>query len=431
MLAFLDIKSAYDRVDHAILWDKCKACGIKGQLLSILQSLFSGIAMSVVVRGERSYTIRPRCGLLQGSILSPLLFSIFIDDLPKELAAAAPGCVVGDGIVVNSLLFADDVVLIAKTPADMQLLLDTATEHAVTNKYLWNPTKSVVIDTRDDTSYTLVGTRLEHVSSFPYLGVICTASGIDRAAQTQIRVTKATRVAHILRGIGMNARGLHPYPAAILWKAFGRSSMEYGSAAYLMRAQDRKLCDKLQNQVHRWIFGSGKTGPTQAMRIMTNTQETQYRNRELNAWFLLRYSMARADCLSGHVWRKVMERRPKGSLLRQAAARNPLWKKLKEEGPDRRVAGGVRSVEVRLDREQKQRWRTAEILRCRNARGGELTRGLAASAEGDHWLRRWSWMRRYERELLMRWRLGRRPGKPMECTRCGVAGKRTTREHVL
>lgn len=40
-------------------------------------------------------------------------------------------------------------------------------------------------------------------------------------------------------------------------------------------------------------------------------------------------------------------------------------------------------------------------------------------------------MRRYERELLMRWRLGRRPGKPMECTRCGVAGKRTTREHVL
>jgi hypothetical protein len=130
VLAFLDIKSAYDRVDHATLWSKCKARGINGRLLSILQSLFSRISMSVVVRGERSYTIRPRCGLLQGSILSPLLFSIFIDDLPSAFAEAAPGCIVGDSINVNSLLFADDVALIAKTPEDMQRQLDAATSHA-------------------------------------------------------------------------------------------------------------------------------------------------------------------------------------------------------------------------------------------------------------------------------------------------------------
>jgi hypothetical protein len=68
-----------------------------------------------------------------GCQLASLLGDI-IDDPPKTLAEAAPGCIVGGGIVVNSLLFADDVALIAKAPADMQRLLDATAEHAAANE---------------------------------------------------------------------------------------------------------------------------------------------------------------------------------------------------------------------------------------------------------------------------------------------------------
>jgi hypothetical protein len=353
--------------------------------------------------------------------------------LPAALAAAASGCIVGDGITVNSLLFADDVVLIAKTPEDMQRLLDAATEHAAANHYLWNPTKSVVIDERAETSYTLIGARLEHVSSFPYMGMTCTADGINQTAQTQMRVTKATRTAHILRAIGMNTRGLHPYAASILWKTFGRASMEYGSAAYVMRVRDRKLCDNLQNQVHRWIFGGGRTAATQAMRTMTNTTATRYRNHELNARFLSRYSHADADRLSGHVWRTVMTRRPKGSVLRQGDSRNPLWKQLKAERRAQERTRPTANLDPTADisEERRRGWRTAETARCRGARRAELTRALSSQPEGDYWLKRWGRMRPCDRRLLLQWRLGHIPGRPMECSRCMVAGKQTTRKHVL
>jgi len=90
VLALLDIKSAYDHAGHATRRATCRARRITGRLLSILQPLFSGILMMVMVGGEKSWATQPRCGLLQGSILPPLLFSTFIDDLAKALANAAP-----------------------------------------------------------------------------------------------------------------------------------------------------------------------------------------------------------------------------------------------------------------------------------------------------------------------------------------------------
>jgi hypothetical protein len=111
--------------------------------------------------------------------------------------------------------------------------------------------------------------------------------------------------------------------------------------------------------------------------------------------------------------------------------RNPLWKKLKEERRARQQAGSSDDPTAKIDLNRTLEWRRAEIERCRSGQTGELIRGLSAEAEGDYWLKRWSWMPRYDRKLLLRWRLGRRPGRAVECTRCCVAGKRTTREHVL
>ena len=73
-------------------------------------------------------------GLREGSVISPILYSVYINALVEELAAHAPGCGVclgtGDEVRIQALLYADDVVLLANSAADLQQMLDIAEQHA-------------------------------------------------------------------------------------------------------------------------------------------------------------------------------------------------------------------------------------------------------------------------------------------------------------
>ena len=63
-------------------------------------------------------------GLLQGSLLSPILFNIFVNNLPKLLRRGLPGLTFA-GKKINALLHADDIVLIASSALQLQMMLDT------------------------------------------------------------------------------------------------------------------------------------------------------------------------------------------------------------------------------------------------------------------------------------------------------------------
>ena len=63
-------------------------------------------------------------GLKQGCLLSPILFSILIDDLAKEIKNLNIGVEIGNTLL-NILLYADDIAILASTPEELQLMLDT------------------------------------------------------------------------------------------------------------------------------------------------------------------------------------------------------------------------------------------------------------------------------------------------------------------
>ena len=97
---YLDFAKAFDSVDHQILVEKLKCNGVVGRLLDWFTDYLNGQTQRVVIDGAVSQSVPVTSGVPQGSILGPLLFVIFINDLPE---------IIPNG--TNTALFADDTKL--------------------------------------------------------------------------------------------------------------------------------------------------------------------------------------------------------------------------------------------------------------------------------------------------------------------------------
>ncbi|KAJ3218663.1 hypothetical protein HDU67_004716 [Dinochytrium kinnereticum] len=120
---YLDIKAAYDTVDRRLLWSlfaEIPPDNASRQLVDktrqfvilLLRCLFDFNFATFLILGRSSPLIPALSGLLQGTVLAPLLFNLYMNSLPNGLRslAGAPLFRFG-GARLNSLLFADDTVI--------------------------------------------------------------------------------------------------------------------------------------------------------------------------------------------------------------------------------------------------------------------------------------------------------------------------------
>ena len=237
-LAFLDARRAYDRVWLDGLLLRLLEAGVTGQMFRLLRSMLFSSVRQVLVDGEASDPFSTTVGVPQGAVLSPLLYALFINGLAVELKERGFGVDVF-GRRVCLLLYADDIVLLADSPGQLQEMLDATGQYASRWQFRFNtkPGKSdvVVCGSKQQCSEAMPEFRLgdgvlQVSTEYKYLGVEFGKVGRARWASYLDRVlVKAKQAADQLAYSVGGGKPLPVHVALQLFNSLVRPRMEYAA----------------------------------------------------------------------------------------------------------------------------------------------------------------------------------------------------------
>ena len=234
-----------------------------------MRALFDHNSGQLVLKHHRSQPFSQQAGVLQVSILIPLLYSVYIDQLVNALNSG-PMIPIGPSRFLNCLLYADDIVLVAAKPCDLSRLLALAESDSFVRGYRFSPTKCVVVSQTSLPQRFPSGSELTSAPHFNYLGVEFSARGIDEVRHVHNRVVKLQSQAAMLRTIGARYLGFPRQCAIRLYKAFLRPGLEYGITLVRPTHASMETIEKAQRLALRGILGVHSNSNSEVVLALTN-----------------------------------------------------------------------------------------------------------------------------------------------------------------
>ena len=252
LVVALDIAGAFDCVWHRGLLAKLEQLGITGQLLQLFSSYLHGRSLRAVVNGCTSGSYPVTASVPQGSVLGPILWNVYFDDLLRGLPVAS--AYADDCTLTHSYTREETADVINATNRQLGDIMAWGSRWQV--KFASEKTQAMVISRSREDARLLQGKlkfgvdTLEIKDAINILGMevdskLCFDRHLESVARrASMRVTLLRRVRHLLDADGLLR----------LYKAQVRSVMEYSPLSWMSSAQCHlSLLDKVQRRAERLI----------------------------------------------------------------------------------------------------------------------------------------------------------------------------------
>jgi hypothetical protein len=253
--AFIDISKAFPSVWRDGLWLRLWKYGIRGKLWRIVKSIYEKTESCVLVNGSESSWFPISRGVREGSVLSPTLFACFINELVHELKDKGFGIDIVSRVLFI-LLYADDIVLLAKSAEELQQMLNIVSEFCSKWRFKLNARKSAVVvfcKNKGGNEWKLGNSKIPVLNCYKYLGVHISDDlkwkvNISKIVEKAKKRLNSTKVLLRNNKLSVKAR-------LVIWKTILRPLLEYASCTWWTNRVEEKEIERVQLSAAKTILG--------------------------------------------------------------------------------------------------------------------------------------------------------------------------------
>ena len=264
-VVFLDFSKAFDKVPHRKLLSQLEGHGISGKIQHWIKNWLADRRQRVVINGEASDWAAVKSGVPQGSLLGPVLFSIYINDIDLIIE-----------LLTLLIKFADDTkvantIRSAADAAQLQACLDALMEWVAKWGMAFNTAKCKVMHVGRHNprhQYTMGGSNLETTTAERDIGVI-----VNSELKPSDQCAKAAKTANAV--LGQISRAFHyrdRWTFVRLYKLYVRPHLEFAAPAWSpWTAADTECLEKVQRRAIAMVSGLGDRSYSERLKELKMT----------------------------------------------------------------------------------------------------------------------------------------------------------------
>ena len=278
---YVDLVKAYDKVNQEILWQVLEKRGVPNKFLNLIKNTIIGSKAKIKYEGKLSDSFFLKCGLKQGSIISPILFNIFfgaiIENVNKKVKGLGITLIFKRGGNIFNIseikrnkkdttefeiwnnLFADDAEIFSDSEENLQKIIIILKEvlSAYGQEISIKKTETMVTDSKINknvvTNITIDNDKLKNVTTFKYLGVIENIKS-NVSSEIKDRIVKTNIAFNKYRVSVFNNSDLSYKIILSNYRVLILSILLYACEVWILSKAEIEELEKLQRQFLKRIF---------------------------------------------------------------------------------------------------------------------------------------------------------------------------------
>ena len=360
----MDFKRCFDFISHQLLWQKLTRLGVSTKILKTIISLYSQACFTVRTPTGHSNSAEVSEGVLQGEILSPLLFNLFVADMEEFFRRRGRrGLSITHKRDLLILMYADDTAIIGYSEGDCQRKLKDLEDYCEENHIEVNVKKTEIMisswqhrNSSCDFLFLYRGELVKIVDQYTYLGVIIQNNGRFNLAADQAN-KKGTIATGPLWEILKKGKCANWNRRMKLFNSLVMSCLTYGAEIWGFNECHR--IEKVQLKFLRRSFGVSPFTPSYALRLEAGRSPVEITVYKMMLRFWLKILNMEPDRTPRQLFMQLKKKSNSIPLesnwalqvkyILQQADMEPLW----EESDPSIIARQLQSIITRLT---LQRW---------------------------------------------------------------------------